>query len=82
MESGAGGPRPDVAGAARHLLGFASLHPGQEEAVRAVVGGSDVLVVMPTGAGKSAGAGYRLLSERLAPDAGVLSEVPGKRIVP
>src|SRR5579884_2037294 len=54
MESGAGGPRPDVAGAARHLLGFSSLHPGQEEAVRALAGGSDVLVVMPTGAGKSA----------------------------
>ncbi|HEY7510693.1 MAG TPA: DEAD/DEAH box helicase, partial [Vicinamibacteria bacterium] len=44
----------DVASVARERLGFAELRPGQEEAIRAVVGGRDTLVVMPTGAGKSA----------------------------
>jgi ATP-dependent DNA helicase RecQ len=41
----------EVAGAA---LGFEDLRPGQETAAAAVVAGSDVLAVMPTGAGKSA----------------------------
>jgi ATP-dependent DNA helicase RecQ len=44
----------DVARVARERLGFATLRPGQEEAVRAVLGGRDTLVVMPTGSGKSA----------------------------
>ncbi|HKE99642.1 MAG TPA: RecQ family ATP-dependent DNA helicase [Actinomycetes bacterium] len=39
---------------ARNHLGFHRLRPGQAEAVEAVVGGHDTLVVMPTGAGKSA----------------------------
>jgi ATP-dependent DNA helicase RecQ len=39
---------------ASEKLGFESLRPGQEEAVRAVAAGSDVLVVQPTGSGKSA----------------------------
>src|SRR3954470_11037584 len=34
-------------------FGFAAFRPGQEEAVRAAVDARDVLVVMPTGAGKS-----------------------------
>jgi ATP-dependent DNA helicase RecQ len=34
-------------------FGFSSFRPGQEEAVTAAVAGRDVLVVMPTGAGKS-----------------------------
>ena len=44
----------DVAALARERLGFDSLRPGQREAVEAVVGGRDALVVMPTGSGKSA----------------------------
>ena len=34
-------------------FGFPAFRPGQEMAVRAALGGRDVLVVMPTGAGKS-----------------------------
>jgi ATP-dependent DNA helicase RecQ len=44
----------DVATFARRRFGFERLRPGQEDAVRAVVGGRDTLVVMPTGSGKSA----------------------------
>src|SRR5436189_1617045 len=44
----------DVAALARRHLGYDELRPGQEEAVRAVLAGSDTLVVMPTGSGKSA----------------------------
>jgi ATP-dependent DNA helicase RecQ len=35
------------------VFGFSSFREGQEEIVRAVLGGEDVLAVMPTGAGKS-----------------------------
>jgi len=35
------------------LFGFASFRRGQQEAVEAALGGRDVLVVMPTGSGKS-----------------------------
>lgn len=45
---------PDIARLARESLGFESLRPGQEEAVRAILEGHDVLVVQPTGSGKSA----------------------------
>src|ERR1700733_249106 len=34
-------------------FGFPSFRPGQEEILRAVFGGEDVLAVMPTGSGKS-----------------------------
>jgi ATP-dependent DNA helicase RecQ len=44
----------DIARAARELLGFEQLRPGQEEAVRAVLAGRDTLAVLPTGSGKSA----------------------------
>jgi len=44
----------DVRRAAREALGLSELRPGQEEAASAVVAGHDTLVVMPTGAGKSA----------------------------
>jgi len=44
----------EIARAARDLLGFDRLRPGQEEAVRAVLAGRDTLAVMPTGSGKSA----------------------------
>ncbi len=39
---------------AKDRFGWPKLRPGQGEAVRALVKGSDVLVVMPTGSGKSA----------------------------
>ena len=44
----------DITRAARELLGFEELRPGQDEAVRAVLSGRDTLAVMPTGSGKSA----------------------------
>ncbi|MCW3009652.1 MAG: RecQ family ATP-dependent helicase, partial [Solirubrobacterales bacterium] len=44
---------PDAHAALREHFGFAAFRPGQEEAVRAALAGRDVLVVMPTGAGKS-----------------------------
>ena len=39
---------------AREVLGYDSFRPGQEEAMQAVVGGSDTLAVLPSGAGKTA----------------------------
>ena len=51
-------PRPfaratEPAAALREVFGFAGFRPGQREAVEAAVAGRDVLVVMPTGSGKS-----------------------------
>jgi ATP-dependent DNA helicase RecQ len=43
----------DVDGALDELFGFAAFRPGQREAVEAARAGRDVLVVMPTGSGKS-----------------------------
>jgi len=43
----------DVEGALHELFGFAGFRPGQREAVEAARAGRDVLVVMPTGSGKS-----------------------------
>ncbi len=43
----------DVDGALQELFGFPGFRPGQREAVEAARGGRDVLVVMPTGSGKS-----------------------------
>ncbi len=40
--------------AARDGFGYEQLRPGQHEAIAALVEGSDVLAVMPTGSGKSA----------------------------
>jgi ATP-dependent DNA helicase RecQ len=37
----------------REVFGFGSFRPKQEEIVRGIVGGRDVLAVLPTGAGKS-----------------------------
>jgi len=37
----------------RSVFGFDTFRPGQEEVVRAALGGEDVLAVMPTGSGKS-----------------------------
>src|SRR3954465_7040003 len=43
----------DPEGALRELFGFAGFRRGQKEAVEAALAGRDVLVVMPTGSGKS-----------------------------
>jgi ATP-dependent DNA helicase RecQ len=43
----------DPDGALHELFGFPAFRPGQREAVTAAVAGRDVLVVMPTGSGKS-----------------------------
>jgi RecQ family ATP-dependent DNA helicase len=43
----------DLHAALREHFGFSSFRRGQEEAVRAAMEGRDVLMVMPTGAGKS-----------------------------
>ncbi|OAT87031.1 RecQ family ATP-dependent DNA helicase [Desulfotomaculum copahuensis] len=48
----------DVSGQAledalRRYFNFSSFRPGQREVIRAVLGGEDVLAVMPTGGGKS-----------------------------
>jgi ATP-dependent DNA helicase RecQ len=37
----------------RKTFGFAAFRPGQDEIVSAILDGSDVLAVMPTGSGKS-----------------------------
>jgi ATP-dependent DNA helicase RecQ len=44
----------DIRRIVEDLFGFAELRPGQREAVAALAGGHDCLVVMPSGAGKSA----------------------------
>ena len=44
----------DIAAAARKLLGFHSLWPGQQEAIDALLHGRDVVLIQPTGSGKSA----------------------------
>ena len=41
----------DLSAALQEHFGFATFRPGQEEACTAALGGRDVLVVMPTGAG-------------------------------
>jgi ATP-dependent DNA helicase RecQ len=45
----------DLPDALERHFGHRSFRPGQEEIVRAVLAGKDVLVVMPTGSGKSLG---------------------------
>ena len=50
-------PDPALMAKARAALarvyGFSAFRPGQEEILAAVLGGEDVLAVMPTGSGKS-----------------------------
>src|SRR5215217_6040009 len=48
------GEMDEIAQAARKRLGFEKLRPGQADAIDALVAGRDTLVVMATGAGKSA----------------------------
>ncbi len=45
----------DLAATLHQYFGHAAFRPGQEDLVRAVVDGHDVLAVMPTGSGKSLG---------------------------
>ena len=47
-------PMPDVTAAAREIFGWPALREGQTEAIEALVEGRDAIVVLPTGAGKSA----------------------------
>src|SRR4029453_15360570 len=48
-------PRVDLRATLQQHFGHASFRAGQEDLVRAVMDGCDVLAVMPTGAGKSLG---------------------------
>ncbi len=52
--TGHAGGAGDLLRTAQEVFGYEALRPGQEEAMRAVLAGGDVLAVMPTGAGKSA----------------------------
>jgi ATP-dependent DNA helicase RecQ len=45
---------PLIENVARETFGFEALRPGQQEAIESVLAGGDTLVVMSTGAGKSA----------------------------
>ena len=44
-------PHPDQI--LQDVFGYASFRPGQEEVMNTILAGENVLVVMPTGAGKS-----------------------------
>ncbi|HET9873274.1 MAG TPA: RecQ family ATP-dependent DNA helicase [Propionibacteriaceae bacterium] len=46
-------PDPSISATAQGVFGHDSLRPGQREAAAAVLAGHDVLLVLPTGAGKS-----------------------------
>ena len=46
--------QPDILSVARKNFGYTGFRCGQEEAIRAILAKQDTLVVMPTGAGKSA----------------------------
>lgn len=47
-------PPIDIAAAAKRLLKFPSLRPGQEDAIQSLLNGRDTVLVQPTGSGKSA----------------------------
>ncbi|MFW6170668.1 MAG: DNA helicase RecQ [Planctomycetota bacterium] len=49
----AGPVEKDLHAALRRVFGFSEFRPGQEKIVGAILGGSDVFAVMPTGGGKS-----------------------------
>src|SRR5690349_3583398 len=48
------GIRKQIQHVAQNQLGFRQLQPGQTTALEHIIAGQDTLVVMPTGAGKSA----------------------------
>ena len=62
---------PSIEKVARERFDYESLRPGQKEAIESVVGGHDTLVVMPTGAGKSAV--YQIATQMLKGPAVVVS---------
>jgi len=43
----------EAKGALEHFFGFSAFRPGQEDIIAAVLGGENVLAIMPTGSGKS-----------------------------
>ena len=47
-------PESSIRRTAREAFGWSTLRDGQEEAIAALLGGRDVIAVLPTGAGKSA----------------------------
>ena len=47
------GPEIDLQAALQRYFGLDAFRPGQEQVIRELLGGRDVLTVMPTGAGKS-----------------------------
>ena len=55
MDGGEPGTAPPagVLDVLKRVFGYDGLRPGQDEVIGAVLAGSDVLAVMPTGAGKS-----------------------------
>jgi RecQ family ATP-dependent DNA helicase len=53
MELGTGGKQENLTELLRAVFGFASFRAGQEAVCRAAIEGRDLLLVMPTGAGKS-----------------------------
>jgi ATP-dependent DNA helicase RecQ len=55
--------KPNLRAILRETFGVEAFRPGQEEAIRALLDGRDVLAVMPTGAGKSLI--YQLASQAL-----------------
>ena len=63
--------KPSVEKVARDRFDYESLRPGQKEAIEAVVQGRDTLVIMPTGAGKSAV--YQIAAQILAGPAVIVS---------
>ncbi|MFO1113397.1 MAG: DNA helicase RecQ, partial [Rhodospirillales bacterium] len=52
-EPGAAATLAAAQGVLRRVFGFETFRPGQEEVIGAVLAGTDVLAVMPTGSGKS-----------------------------
>ena len=51
--SAAGDPLEAARGVLRRFWGYADFRPGQDQAIRNVLGGGDSLTIMPTGGGKS-----------------------------
>lgn len=62
---------PTIRRAARDILGYEHLRPGQETAVRSLLDGYDTLAVMPTGSGKSAI--YQLAAQQMKGSAIIVS---------
>ena len=61
----------------RERFGYASFHPGQEEAINSLLDHRDTLAVMPTGAGKSA---IYQIAGLLLPGPGRPQRLPGAHL--